>query len=57
MVDGLFFFIMGRGVGQGGANVSQLQDCDSVACGGGGGGASSWAGLEQEGLGRMEVIS
>ena len=28
--------MMGRGVGQGGADVSQLQDCDSIACGGGG---------------------
>ena len=28
--------MMGRGVGQGGADVSQLQDCGSVACGGGG---------------------
>ena len=28
--------MMGRGVGQGGADVSQLQDLGSVACGGGG---------------------
>ena len=31
-----FFLHDGQGVGQGGADVSQLQDCDSVACGGGG---------------------
>ena len=42
---------MGRGVGQGGADVSQLQDSGSVAWGG----MSSWPGLEQ-GLGRMEVV-
>ena len=24
---------MGRGVGQGGSDVSQIQDCGSVACG------------------------
>ena len=34
MVDGLFFFMMGSGVGHGGADISQLQDCGSVACGG-----------------------
>ena len=28
---------MGRGVGQGGADVSQLKDCGSAACGGEGG--------------------
>ena len=54
MVDGLFFLTMGRRVGQGGADVSQLQDCGSVACGVGGG-MSSWPGLEH-GLGRMEVV-
>ena len=31
IVDGLFSLILGRGVGQGGADVSQLQDCGSVA--------------------------
>ena len=35
MVDELSSLTMGRGVGQGGADVSQLQDCGSVACGGG----------------------
>ena len=35
MVDGLFSLTMGRGLGQGGADVSQLQDCVSLACGGG----------------------
>ena len=50
MVAEWFSFTIGKGVGQGGSDVSQLQDCDSVACRGGG--ASSWPGLEQ-GLGRM----
>ena len=49
MVDGLFSLMMGKGVGQGGADVSQLQDCGSVACGGGGqvpgqGRGRDWAG-------------
>ena len=35
MVDGLFSLMMGRGVGQEGTDVSQLQDCGSGACGGG----------------------
>ena len=30
-----FFLHDGQGVGQGGADVSQLQDCGSVACGAG----------------------
>ena len=34
MVDGLFFLTMGRGLGQGGGDVSQHQDCGSVVCGG-----------------------
>ena len=37
VVDELFSLAVGRGVGQGGADVSQLQACGSVACGGRGG--------------------
>ena len=35
---------MGKGVGQGGADVSQLQDCGRVAYGGGGEGIGAGAG-------------
>ena len=33
VVDGLFSLTMDRGVGLGGADFSQLQDCGIVACG------------------------
>jgi hypothetical protein len=52
MVVGLFFLMMGRGVVQGEADVSQLQDCGSgVACGGEGGGVRGDEFLARAGAG------
>ena len=60
MVDGLFSLTMGRGVGQGGADVSQLQDCGSVACGGGRvpgqGWSRGWAGWRSLGTVNVNVL-
>ena len=44
---------MGRGVGQGGADDSQIQGCGSVACGGRG---EEFLARAKAGVGRMEVV-
>ena len=62
MVDGLFSLMMGRGVGQGGADVSQLQDSGSVAFFFGGGQVSGqgwsrgWAGWRLLGTVNVNVL-